>query len=118
MGNGHGDGSPARSRGRASHRTGPLHIENGAVKSTVAGGRRMSRRGVSQAPSPRDGSTLTGLAALGLVPLAYGLWALDRWATTAGVAVTFPAKMWFVDPMVWLHDETARGRSEKGEGIG
>ena len=66
----------------------------------------------------RVATILTALAALGLAPLAYGLWALDGWATVAGVAISFLAKMWFVDRMVWLHDETARERPETLAAIG
>ena len=58
----------------------------------------------------RVAAILTAIAALGIVPLAYGLWALDGWATVAGVAISLLAKMWFVDRMVWLYDETARDR--------
>lgn len=53
---------------------------------------------------------LTAVSASGLVPLAWGLWTLDPWATVAGVILATGGKLWFVDRMVWLYDETARER--------
>lgn len=52
----------------------------------------------------RAAHVLTGIAAIGMAPLLYGLVALDAWATVAGTAITFLGKMWFADRMVWLHD--------------
>ena len=46
---------------------------------------------------------LTGLSALGLVPLIYGLVAFDAWATGAGLLAVILPKVWFVDRMVWIH---------------
>ena len=60
----------------------------------------------------RAANVLTAIAAGGLIPLAYGLVALDGWATIAGTAVAMLGKLWFVDRMVWLYDETARERPE------
>lgn len=51
---------------------------------------------------------LTGISAAGALILAYGLIALDPWATIAGLAITILAKIWFVDRMVWLCDEVDR----------
>ena len=52
---------------------------------------------------------LTGAQGVGLLPLVYGLIALNPWATVAGTAITLLAKMWFVDRMVWLYDEAGDG---------
>ncbi|MEM8655113.1 MAG: DUF6653 family protein [Pseudomonadota bacterium] len=46
---------------------------------------------------------LTALSALGLVPLIYGLFMLNPWATILGVIATILPKVWFVDRMVWIH---------------
>ncbi len=45
----------------------------------------------------------TAVAATGLPPLAWGLWALDPFATLLGLALGIGGKAWFVDRMVWLH---------------
>lgn len=45
----------------------------------------------------------TGVAAAGLPFLAWGLWALDPFATLFGLALSCGGKAWFVDRMVWLH---------------
>lgn len=64
-------------------------------------------------PIPRHHRIAAGIlsvvALAGLPVLAFGLWRLDPWATVAGVVVVSGAKLWFLDRMVWLHDETARG---------
>ncbi|MBJ3777595.1 hypothetical protein JCR33_17955 [Acuticoccus sp. 2012] len=53
---------------------------------------------------------LTLASGLGLPILAYGLIALDGWATVAGTILAAGAKLWFVDRMVWLYDEAGEGR--------
>lgn len=61
-------------------------------------------------PVPRHHLTAAGfttaVAVAGLPPTIYGLVALDPWATAFGGALTVLGKLWFVDRMVWLHDET------------
>lgn len=51
---------------------------------------------------------LTGLSALGLGPLLWGLWALDPWALAAGLVLATGAKLWFCDRMAWLWADMAR----------
>ncbi|MGI9507024.1 MAG: DUF6653 family protein [Geminicoccaceae bacterium] len=48
---------------------------------------------------------LTTLSAVGGLILLYGLAVLDGWATISGLSITILAKTWFVDRMVWLHDD-------------
>ena len=48
---------------------------------------------------------LAALSAIGLVPLVWGLWALDPAATLFGIALTAIGKLWFIDRMVWLYDD-------------
>ena len=43
---------------------------------------------------------------LGVAILAYGLVVLDVWAALAGTILAAGAKLWFVDRMAWLYDET------------
>ncbi|NAZ36513.1 DUF6653 family protein [Rubellimicrobium sp. CFH 75288] len=51
---------------------------------------------------------LTVLSALGMLPFAWGLWALDPWATLLGIVMIAGFKAWFVDRMAWLWDDFAR----------
>ncbi|WP_299656103.1 DUF6653 family protein [uncultured Tateyamaria sp.] len=46
---------------------------------------------------------LTGLSAVGVLPLIYGLIVLNPWATLFGLVATILPKVWFVDRMVWIH---------------
>ncbi|MEX0370620.1 MAG: DUF6653 family protein [Tateyamaria sp.] len=56
----------------------------------------------------RTAHVLTVLSALGVLPLIYGLIALNPWATILGVVATVLPKVWFVDRMVWIHAELTR----------
>lgn len=49
---------------------------------------------------------LTGVMILFAFVLVYGLWSLNIWATLCGLTGTIGGKIWFVDRMVWLYDET------------
>ncbi|WP_299732507.1 DUF6653 family protein [uncultured Tateyamaria sp.] len=53
----------------------------------------------------RAAHVLTGLSALGVVPLVYGLIALEPFALLAGLVATILPKVWFCDRMVWIHAE-------------
>ncbi|MEL6563638.1 MAG: DUF6653 family protein [Pseudomonadota bacterium] len=53
----------------------------------------------------RASHILTGLSALGAIPLIYGLIVLNPWATLLGVVATVLPKVWFCDRMVWIHAE-------------
>lgn len=44
-------------------------------------------------------------SAVGLVPLIWGLWALDITMTVLGVVLVVLPKVWFVDRMVWLYED-------------
>ena len=63
----------------------------------------LARRDALPAHHRRAARVLTAASALGVVPLAWGLWALDPFATLLGIVMTAGAKAWFVDRMVWLH---------------
>ena len=47
-------------------------------------------------------SLATGLF---LIPLIWGLYALDPWATALGAIGASMAKLWFIDRMVWLYQD-------------
>ena len=59
----------------------------------------------------RAAHVLTALSGLSLLPLAWGLIALDPSATLAGLAASMLTKLWFVDRMVWLHADLTRTRA-------
>lgn len=52
------------------------------------------------------GILLSIVAGVGLIPLIYGLWALDVWLVVLGLTITVGAKLWFLDRMVWLLADT------------
>tara|TARA_R110002020_G_scaffold150446_3_gene327184 strand:- start:8436 stop:8942 length:507 start_codon:yes stop_codon:yes gene_type:complete len=58
----------------------------------------------------RRAMILSTLAGLSLIPLAYGLWALDPWAAFAGVMLSSVFKLWFCDGMAWLAADMAADR--------
>ncbi len=55
---------------------------------------------------------LSVLSGISLVPLAYGLWVFDVWATFAGVMLASVFKLWFGDRMAWLSADMA-GQPER-----
>jgi hypothetical protein len=48
---------------------------------------------------------LTALSAAGIAPLVWGLAAFDAGWTVAGLILVALPKLWFVDRMVWLHQD-------------
>ncbi len=52
---------------------------------------------------------LLAVIALGMLPLAWGLYRLDIWSTVAGLLLLMGGKLWFLDRMVWLYEDTQRG---------
>ena len=41
--------------------------------------------------------------------LLYGVAMLEIWPTLFGLAVAYLAKLWFIDRMVWLHQDMGGG---------
>jgi len=84
----------------------PVSTDSWASKG-VLGERVWLNRG--RIPIPRHharwalGLSLTSAACL--VPLAWGLYALDPWATAFGALGASALKLWFVDRMVWLYED-------------
>ena len=56
----------------------------------------------------RWGYGLSIVAGFGAIPLAYGLWVLEPWATLLGIAMALGGKLWFIDRMVWLYEDRNR----------
>ncbi|MCK0166516.1 hypothetical protein MWU52_03020 [Jannaschia sp. S6380] len=65
------------------------------------------RRGQIDLPSHhvRAAWVLTATSAFGAVPLVWGLVVLDAGWTICGIALVAGPKLWFVDRMVWLHQD-------------
>ncbi|MFN3227310.1 MAG: DUF6653 family protein [Hyphomicrobiales bacterium] len=59
----------------------------------------------------RWGIGLSVVAGIGLLPLIYGLWTFNLWATLLGLVMTLGAKLWFIDRMVWLLADTPHNSS-------
>lgn len=53
----------------------------------------------------RMAKVLSGLSGIGLIPLIWGVWALDITMTVLGTIMVVLPKVWFVDRMVWLYDD-------------
>jgi len=49
---------------------------------------------------------LAVVSGLGLLPLALGLWVLDPWPVITGLILVMGGKLWFLDRMVWLFEDT------------
>lgn len=60
----------------------------------------------------RAATLLTWLSAIGLIPLAWGFYALDPVAVVFGVALVLIGKLWFLDRMVWLYADMREATPE------
>jgi hypothetical protein len=86
---------------------GPLGIQGRAGRARVSGPQAK--------PIPehhlRWGIGLSVVAGIGILPLIYGLWTFNLWATLLGLLMTLGAKLWFIDRMVWLLADTTHNSS-------
>ena len=48
---------------------------------------------------------LSGLSALSLIPMIYGLYAYEPVAASLGLILLIVSKFWFLDRMVWLYQD-------------
>lgn len=90
----------------ANPRAFPQPLDYGSWASRATLGERifLARHRYAIAPHHRRAATvLTGLSALGLIPLLWGVVALEGWATCAGLIGVILPKVWFCDRMVWIH---------------
>jgi hypothetical protein len=84
----------------------PRSTDSWASRATLGERVWLARREVPIPPHHRVLPTLlSAVAAMGLVPLAWGLAALEPWPTLLGMAVIFLGKLWFADRMVWLYQD-------------
>ncbi len=49
---------------------------------------------------------LAAASGLGLIPLTWGLWVMEPWPVVAGLIAVMGGKLWFLDRMVWLFEDT------------
>lgn len=89
----------------------PARLDNWASKA-VLGERYWLARKTSPIPAhhAKAAMILTSLSGLSIIPLAYGLWALDPWASFAGAMLASMFKLWFCDRMAWLASDMADQR--------
>ncbi len=57
---------------------------------------------------------LSGLSALALIPLVYGLYAYMALVTGLGLVLLIISKFWFLDRMVWLYHDSKDSDPEYG----
>jgi hypothetical protein len=89
----------------------PRSMDNWASKA-VLGELVWSRRRTVPVPARHRVAPwlLTGLNAAGLPFLVRGLVVLDGRLVVAGLAVHMAGKLWFLDRMVWLHEDVTGGQ--------
>lgn len=90
----------------------PAHTNHWASRG-VLGERRFLARKTRPIPRHHEHAALLlgGISFVGIAVLVYGLMVLQAWTVMTGLVLAMGAKAWFVDRMVWLHDEVhAPGR--------
>ena len=84
----------------------PSSTDNWASKGTFGERAWLNRKSV---PIPdhhaRWAAGLSAASALSLIPMVWGLWALDPFAAALGAILASAFKIWFVDRMVWLYED-------------
>jgi hypothetical protein len=86
----------------------PVSTENWASKGVLGERIWLNRKAVAiPAHHARWAMGLSLASGACLIPLAWGIYALDPWATAFGALGASALKLWFVDRMVWLHQEMA-----------
>jgi len=93
----------------------PAHHDAYATRA-VLGERLYLARHTAPIPAhqSRAAMVLMVIGFSGLPVLAYGLYVLDPFATLLGLALAMGGKLWFLDRMVWLHEEM-RGQTVEAE---
>lgn len=84
----------------------PANADNWASKGTFGERVFLNRKSV---PIPTHHTqwayVLSVLSAIGVAPLAWGLWQADLVWTLLGIVLVVLPKVWFVDRMVWLYED-------------
>jgi hypothetical protein len=87
----------------------PRSLDHWASKA-VLGETVWTRRGT--VPLPRAHRVaplvLSGISAVGVPVLVWGLVVLDLWMVVAGLTLQMAGKNWLLDRMVWLYDDVSR----------
>lgn len=85
----------------------PKSLDNWMSQGVLGERAWLARRDKPIAGHHQTAAKLLSIAAgIGVVVLAYGLWALDIGFTIAGLTLAMGAKLWFLDRMVWLNNDT------------
>lgn len=84
----------------------PPSTNNWASKSVLGERIWLNRKNLPIPPHHRTvPNILSGVAAIGVLFVVWGVAKLDIWPTLLGSAVVYLAKLWFLDRMVWLYEE-------------
>ncbi len=84
----------------------PADLDNWASKGVMGERIFLNRKAVPiPAHHERAAYVLTGLSFVGLIILIYALVVLDVWGVIAGLVLVIVPKLWFVDRMVWIHQD-------------
>ncbi len=86
----------------------PAHFDSWAARGVLGERLFLRHRATIPAHHRQAARLLTAISALGLLPLAWGLWQLDLGWAIAGALLISGAKTWFVDRMAWIWDDHLR----------
>ena len=96
----------------------PKNLDNWASKGVMGERIFLEHRDEIAAHHRRAASLLTAASGIGLVVLIWGLWVLDPLSTVFGTVFSIGTKAWFIDRMVWIHEDwRARATSDQMESL-
>ncbi len=94
----------------------PKSTNNWASKAVLGERVWLNRKRV---PVPRHHRILPNIlsivASIGMVLCIYGVARLHIWPTIFGIALTYMAKSWFLDRMVWLYEDMKETHPDYGK---
>ena len=84
----------------------PASLDSWGARAVLGERLFLARRQHAIAPHHlRASYALTALSAGAILPLVWGLWTLAPWPTIFGTTLALIGKAWFLDRMVWLHQD-------------
>lgn len=86
----------------------PANLDNWASQAVLGERHWLARKTTPIPPHHARWALILSISsAFAIIPMVYGLWTLEPWATFAGAMLASILKLWFCDRMAWLAADMA-----------